>query len=324
MSAANTTDTSPAAAATEERATPEPTAIRTPEPATPQLVEVETPAITPVTEPIDDEELEIEGWDRTTSTSTSISTSIYRHSWENGRRFHSYKHGRYPIPNDDIEQNREDIKHAMMLEITDGKLYYAPLSKNAQKIIDFLVDDAEEEWMNGDNYDLVHMRSMSSVLKDIPKVLRHSYSALKPGGWLEMQELQAVLHCDDDTMPDDDGLLQYYKTLNSALTRFGMDLEMPRKLRSLLEEAGFVNIHHIPKKVPVGPWASDRYLRVAGLYLREAISHLIPATTSKSFRALGLSEAECEMIAMSARQALQDMSRHRYLPFHFWTAQKPE
>jgi hypothetical protein len=25
---------------------------------------------------------------------------------------------RYPIPNDDAEQNRDDMKHAMMLELT--------------------------------------------------------------------------------------------------------------------------------------------------------------------------------------------------------------
>lgn len=26
---------------------------------------------------------------------------------------------RYPIPNDDAEQNRDDMKHAMMLELTE-------------------------------------------------------------------------------------------------------------------------------------------------------------------------------------------------------------
>ena len=86
------------------------------------------------TEPVPDDELEL--IDSSSTASTSITSSIYKHSFENGRRFHSYKNGRYPLPNDDAEQNREDIKHAMMLEVTNGKLYYAPMDKNAQRIID--------------------------------------------------------------------------------------------------------------------------------------------------------------------------------------------
>ena len=34
-------------------------------------------------------------------------------------QYHQYRHGRYPIPNDDKEQNRDDMKHAMMLELTE-------------------------------------------------------------------------------------------------------------------------------------------------------------------------------------------------------------
>jgi hypothetical protein len=70
------------------------------------------------------------------SDSTSISSSILEHSFQNGRRYHRYRHGRYPIPNDEAEQNREDMLHAMMLEATDGKLFYAPIGDYPQKIID--------------------------------------------------------------------------------------------------------------------------------------------------------------------------------------------
>ncbi|KAM7195522.1 Trans-aconitate 2-methyltransferase [Rhypophila sp. PSN 637] len=76
----------------------------------------------------DDDEFLPTGWDATSSyASTSLTPSIYQHAYENGRRFHAYKHGRYPIPNDDLEQNREDMKHALMLELTDGKLFFAPI-----------------------------------------------------------------------------------------------------------------------------------------------------------------------------------------------------
>lgn len=47
-----------------------------------------------------------------------------------------YRHGRYPIPNDETEQNREDMLHAMMLEVTNGKLFFAPIVEQPQKILD--------------------------------------------------------------------------------------------------------------------------------------------------------------------------------------------
>lgn len=67
---------------------------------------------------------------------TSVTSSIYAHTYELGRRYHSFKNGRYPIPNDDFEQNREDMKHAMLMELTDGKLFYAPIGENPHKILD--------------------------------------------------------------------------------------------------------------------------------------------------------------------------------------------
>jgi hypothetical protein len=68
----------------------------------------------------DENEFETSDFDSTTlsSSSTSLNTSIYQHAFENGRRYHQYRHGTYPIPNDDAEQNRDDMKHAMMLELT--------------------------------------------------------------------------------------------------------------------------------------------------------------------------------------------------------------
>lgn len=68
--------------------------------------------------------------------SASLSSSIYEHSYENGRRYHRYRHGRYPIPNDETEQNRENMLHAMMLEATDGRYFYAPIDDHPQKIAD--------------------------------------------------------------------------------------------------------------------------------------------------------------------------------------------
>jgi hypothetical protein len=54
------------------------------------------------------------------STTTSLSSSIKTHVWENERRYNKFRGGQYALPNDEGEQNREDMKHAMTLMLCDG------------------------------------------------------------------------------------------------------------------------------------------------------------------------------------------------------------
>jgi len=40
------------------------------------------------------------------------------------------------LPNDDIENERLDIHHELMLAVLNGKLHLAPIPENIQKAID--------------------------------------------------------------------------------------------------------------------------------------------------------------------------------------------
>jgi len=53
---------------------------------------------------------------------------VREYKFENGRRFHKYREGRYQFPNDESEQDRYGIEHAMILNFGRGKLHFAPLS----------------------------------------------------------------------------------------------------------------------------------------------------------------------------------------------------
>ena len=77
-----------------------------------------------------------ECYDSGSSASVSVTSSALRTEVEHGRTYQYFKNGRYPIPNDDEEQSREDMKHAMLLELTDGRLFYAPVGDHPQRIID--------------------------------------------------------------------------------------------------------------------------------------------------------------------------------------------
>jgi len=70
-----------------------------------------------------------------TGAETSISSSVRDYAFEHGRRYHKYQEGRYLFPNDESEQEREDMKHSMIVNLCGGRLHYAPL-EDPREILD--------------------------------------------------------------------------------------------------------------------------------------------------------------------------------------------
>jgi len=70
------------------------------------------------------------------SDSISLASSARNFIFENGRRYHGYRAGSYSFPNDDREQDREDLKHAMYLLLFNKTLNFAPLEDRPMNVID--------------------------------------------------------------------------------------------------------------------------------------------------------------------------------------------
>ncbi|KAI0170152.1 S-adenosyl-L-methionine-dependent methyltransferase [Pestalotiopsis sp. NC0098] len=253
--------------------------------------------------------------------------------------------------------------HAMMLEVTNGKLFYAPIGDYPQKILDlgtgtgiwaieagdmfpsaevtgldlspiqpvwvppnvkFLVDDVEDTWLNGDHIDFVHLRNMIPILKSPAKLLKEVYENLKPGGWVEMQDVDGAVHCDDGSLPPDWPVLVFCNLMVEAFSKLGTTSHAAMFGGKYLEEAGFVNIQHHTAKLPYGTWPKDRTMRLVGLYYRTAAEEFFPAMGAIQMPLLGWSQAEMEVFFAQCRTAMRDESVHAYGLMHFWSGQKPE
>ncbi|KAL2854527.1 S-adenosyl-L-methionine-dependent methyltransferase [Aspergillus pseudodeflectus] len=57
----------------------------------------------------------------------SFASSVRDYYYENGRRYHAYRYGQYPIPNDEEEQDRLAITHHLFKLLIGGDLYRTPL-----------------------------------------------------------------------------------------------------------------------------------------------------------------------------------------------------
>ncbi|KAI0006697.1 S-adenosyl-L-methionine-dependent methyltransferase [Xylariaceae sp. FL0662B] len=300
---------------------------------------------------------------RFSADSTSVCASARDYVYENQRRYHKYSEGLYHFPNDDAEQEREDLQSAMFLHLCDGKLHFAPI-RNPQSILDigtgtgiwaidmgdeypdaeilgidlspiqpvwvprnvqFLVDNVEEEWLlPPGSLDYIHARQMSTTIRDWPKLLAESYKALKPGGWVELQDLNPAVNCDDGTMLEGDVCALYGETFTRALGNLGIDLDAIYSYAEWLGKAGFVNIEVKMLKTPLWDWPKEPHQAKIGLFTQSVIYNGLHGFSIKPFtRGLGWTVEEVEVFLVDVRKALLHSTAHIWLPFIVVYGQKP-
>lgn len=84
------------------------------------------------------------------SETASLTSSIMKGKYENGRRYHAYREGLYLFPDDEQEQDRLDCKYASLQQVFSDKIVFSPI-KDPQEILDigtgtgiWAIDCAEE------------------------------------------------------------------------------------------------------------------------------------------------------------------------------------
>ncbi|KAI9805752.1 MAG: hypothetical protein M1833_005245 [Piccolia ochrophora] len=70
------------------------------------------------------------------SLMTSVTSGIRDYQYENGRRYHAYKEGKYILPNDEEEQDRLDTQYHAVRLAFDNKPFFAPIGDSPKAILD--------------------------------------------------------------------------------------------------------------------------------------------------------------------------------------------
>ncbi|KAK4182825.1 S-adenosyl-L-methionine-dependent methyltransferase [Podospora australis] len=357
----------------------------------------------------------------------SMTESVRAHVYEGGIRYHAYKAGKYAFPNDEIEQNRDDMKHSMTLLLMQGAFCYAPvdhvLERGDAEVLDlgesfllfasgfkgmnsygqrlggapmkttfsgsaiaapgtralrkhdatsfsvsgrttgtgtgiwaieladkypqatitgidlspiqpnyvpenvhFFVDDFDEDWVDPPNkYDFIHIRHTMHSIRDPKALFDRAMYHLKPGGYIEVQEIDIRPTSDDDsvssTIPY--ALRDFLSFMEAGLRILGSEMHAIRKLPEELEEAGFTEITKKVHKAPIGMWPKDKRLRLCGLFLRTAMMDGLRGLSHRPLTALGWTQLQIEMVLVDVRKALMDPNVHAYFGFHAIYARKP-
>ncbi|KAF2642299.1 S-adenosyl-L-methionine-dependent methyltransferase [Massarina eburnea CBS 473.64] len=255
--------------------------------------------------------------DNQSSYTVSATSSVYKFKYENGRRYHAYSEGKYPIPNDEVEADRLDLQHQAFRLTLDGRLYSAPIPKDVQNVLDvgcgtgiwtiefadehpsatvigtdlspiqptsvppncsFLIDDLDQNWIFHSPFDYIHSRALVAAVKDWGRFFEQAYTNLKPGGYLECQEPAFPIHCMDTSLTiDQSPILRWSQLFIDAAAVTGLDATAPNDFASKLRAAGFVDIRTKNYKWPVGTWGMGKKMKLLGYFANEDFKDWLPS-----------------------------------------------
>ncbi|GAB7352342.1 hypothetical protein MBLNU459_g2784t1 [Dothideomycetes sp. NU459] len=300
--------------------------------------------------------------DDTQSTTTSLSESIYNYRIEHGRTYHAYKDGQYFLPNDEREADRLDLQHHI-LNLTYRRLHIAPL-KDPKYALDvgtgtgiwamdfadqypncqvtgidlspgqpqfvppnlkYVIDDAEDVWVNDHKFDYVHCRLMSGCFADVPKFIQQAYDNLEPGGYLEFQDYGLPLKCADGTL-EGTSLQKWGILLCEAARNLGRPLgsEVSERYREWMEKAGFVDIGEQHFMWPSNTWPRDKYMKQLGHWnMVNILEGLEGFCLALLIRGLGWTKDEVDVFVAKVAADIKDRRIHAYYPMPVVWGRKP-
>ncbi|KAH8651931.1 S-adenosyl-L-methionine-dependent methyltransferase [Tricladium varicosporioides] len=299
------------------------------------------------------------------TSSLSLTNSVYEYPQEHGRTYHGYRAGSYHFPNDPTETDRLDFQFEILKYCFKGQNYFAPLSepkfildigtgtgqwaiemgdefpdakveatdlspiqpRSVPENVHFFVDDAsEDDWvLPAHHYDYIHTRVLLGCFTDFRDILRKAFYYLKPGGYMESQEILPTGSCDDGTMPADWPFLDWMKHSNEAAMESGRPLIIAHKLKRWYEAVGFVDVQEKVFKLPLNPWPKDKHLKTLGeMYEHNWLSGLQGFTMAPFSRILNWNKNEIEVYLVNVRKGISDRRVHAYNKVYVVWGRKPD
>jgi SAM-dependent methyltransferase len=193
--------------------------------------------------------------------------------------------------------------------------------------VHFFVDDFEESWLDPPRtYDFIHIRHTIHSIRDLPSLLRRARRHLKPGGYLEVQELHYSPLCDDDSVTDaiPYAFRDFMNFLDDGLRALGSELNAITSVPDEMAAAGFERVQAVHHKCPIGVWPRDKRMRLCGLFLRTAIMDGLRGLSKRPFgTGLGWTQLQIEMFLVEVRKAVMDGRYHTYFPLHVVYGRRP-
>ncbi|KAK8128054.1 methyltransferase domain-containing protein [Apiospora sp. TS-2023a] len=172
--------------------------------------------------------------------------------------------------------------------------------------------------------DLVHLGSVAPYLRRPKELMAKMLTNLRPGGWIEFEDLQTKVFSDDADLPPENGFAYAVYLYNKGQReKFGFDLDTAWNLPQALREIGFVNVRQVMYKAPVGPWPDHPRGKWIGYLLQSVLRQIVEPLALRPLQALGLSQSDISAVVHDFDRDLADTSLHMWMPITITIGQKP-
>ncbi|KAK1498792.1 TAM domain methyltransferase, partial [Colletotrichum abscissum] len=271
---------------------------------------------------------------------------------ENGRTYHAMSSGKYPFPNDIVEQERLDFQHLMWSVTLGDKLCLCPKdSQKAKRVLDagtgtgiwamdydlsniqpkwtppnltWELDDLEQNWTWSQPFDFIFVRMLAGSLKNYQDFINQAFENLEPGGYLEMQDLSLPYRCDDASLTPDSPIHKLSDLFLRGGRVTGRNMDAAPTYATLMRTAGFVDVEEQQFKWPVNAWPRDPHFKTLGAYTHCNLDHgLEGLTLGLATRNLGWSKEETLLFCATVRKSLRSHKVHAYVPLYVVYGRKP-
>jgi hypothetical protein len=111
---------------------------------------------------------------------------------------------------------------------------------------------------------MIHGRFLMGSVSSHTELYKNIYSALKPGGWFELVEMETLTFSDDGTVADDSACNQWGRLLIEAFAKMGKPMRPTSDYEPLLKDSGFVNVKSQIMKRPTNDWPRDPRMKDIG------------------------------------------------------------
>lgn len=179
----------------------------------------------------------------------------------------------------------------------------------------FEVDDAEDEWVFSHNFEYIHGRMLLSCFKDFPSIVRKSFSALHPGGYLELQDI-CPMACFDDSWNGTE-LQRWNDLLIAGASALGMDWMKATKYKQFMIDAGFKDVQEVSLAWATNTWPRGKHHKLLGAWNHQNYLDGIQGFTMRVLnKGLGMTVEEVDLLLVGAKKCLADKKIHCYTPVY--------
>ncbi|KAI9773254.1 MAG: hypothetical protein M1839_002166, partial [Geoglossum umbratile] len=220
---------------------------------------------------------------------------------------------------------RLDITHLLLVTSIEGELHLAPIGDNPKRILDVgtgtgiwaieMGDKYPSAWVLGNDLSPIQPfmvpPNVHFEVDDIEKRWMYKEPFTKPGGWVEFQDFDLQYYSEDGSLRPDHNLYRWISDLLEASTLAGREPCPGPKLEGWVRGAGFQNVHHEKRVLPVGGWPKDITQKQLGYLNYEQLNDGLEAFSLRLFtKTLGWTTSDIHVMLAHVRKDMKDKRIH--------------